>query len=193
MPNEDQTQKTSESKEQKKGDFSDELQKLKEELVRVEEEKNRYINDWKKARAELINYKKEEEERLRGVMQFANERLVKELIGILDSFDLALQSLESSTDKNDPIKDNYLKGIYLIKNQLEDLLKREGLEEILVEKGQSPNLLFQEIVAEIDNPKLAAGTVAEIFQKGYLLNGKIIRPARVAVVKKKDKDNELKN
>jgi len=48
MPNEDQTQKTSESKEQKKGDFSDELQKLKEELVRVEEEKNRYINDWKK-------------------------------------------------------------------------------------------------------------------------------------------------
>jgi len=77
MPNEDQTQKTSESKEQKKGDFSDELQKLKEELVRVEEEKNRYINDWKKARAELINYKKEEEERLRGVMQFANEKINK--------------------------------------------------------------------------------------------------------------------
>jgi len=58
-----------------------------------------------------------------------------------------------------------IKGIYLIKNQLEDLLKREGLEEILVEKGQSPNLLFQEIVAEIDNPKLAAGTVAEISRK----------------------------
>jgi len=151
------------------------------ELIKSKEEKNKYLTDWQKARAELINYKKEEENRLRGVIKFANERLIKELIAVLDSFDLAIQSLENSDDE--AAKEKYLKGIYLIRNQLEDLMKGEGLEEIKVEKGKVPDLACEEIISEIETSEFSPGRVIEIFQKGYLFNGKIIRPVRVAVAK----------
>jgi molecular chaperone GrpE len=107
--------------------------------------------------------------------------LIKELITVLDSFDLAIESLEGHDNEGE--KEKYLKGIYLIKNQLEDLMKKEGLEEISVEKGKVPDLNQQEIISEIETSTVPAGTVAEIFQKGYLLNGKLIRPVRVAVAK----------
>jgi len=161
------------SKEEKKEE--------KNELTKLKEEKNKYLYDWQKARAELINYKKDEESRLRGVIKFANERLIKELIAVLDSFDLAIQSLENSDDK--AAKEKYLKGIYLIKNQLEDLMKKEGLEEIKVEKGKIPDLTYEEIISEIETSEFPPGRVVEIFQKGYFFNGKIIRPVRVAVAK----------
>lgn len=156
-------------------------QNRQEEIEALKKERDRYINDFQKARAELINYKKEEEERLREVIKFANEKIMKELITVLDSFDLAIESLEGEGVKEE--KEKYLKGIYLIKNQLEDLMKKEGLEEIVVEKGTNPDLTKEEIVAEVETDKFPVGTVAEIFQKGYLFNGKLIRPARVAVVK----------
>lgn len=153
----------------------------KNELTKLKEEKDKYLYDWQKARAELINYKKEEEGRLRGVIKFANERLIKELIAVLDSFDLAIQSLENSDDE--AAKAKYLKGIYLIRNQLEDLMKKEGLEEIKVEKGKIPDLTYEEIISEIETSEFPPGRVVEIFQKGYIFNGKVIRPVRVAVAK----------
>ncbi|MFA5392298.1 MAG: nucleotide exchange factor GrpE [Candidatus Paceibacterota bacterium] len=153
----------------------------KDESIKLKEEKNKYLTDWQKARAELINYKKEEENRLRGVIKFANERIVKELIAVLDSFDLAIQSLENSNDET--AKTKYSKGIYLIRNQLEDLMKKEGLNEIKVEKGTIPDLTCEEIISEIETLEFPSGSVVEIFQKGYVFNDKVIRPVRVAVAK----------
>lgn len=151
------------------------------ELIKLKEEKNKYLTDWQKSRAELINYKKEEESRLRGAIKFANERLIKESIAVLDSFDLAIQSLENSD--GEAAKEKYLKGIYLIRNQLEDLMKKEGLEEIKVEKGKMPDLTCEEIISEIETSEFPPGSIVEIFQKGYIFNDKIIRPVRVAVAK----------
>jgi len=160
----------------------EEIKKIEEELEKLKKEKGQIFNDWQKARAELINYKKEERERLEEVIRFSNERIIKELIAVLDSFDLALNSMENEEEL---MKEKYLKGVILIKSQLEEILKREGLEEILVEKGKTPDLNYMEIVSEIESDKYQPETVVEIFQKGYILNGKLIRPARVAVAKRK--------
>lgn len=176
-------QNSNEEKDQKE-EKQEEKQENKEneELVKLKSERDKYLNDWQKARADLINYKKEEEARLREVIKFANERLIKELIAVLDNFDLAIQSLEIID--NTGVREKYLKGILLIKNQLEDLMKKEGLEEIKVEKGALPDLTYHEIVSEIETSEVLPGRIAEIFQKGYLFNGKLIRPVRVAVAKK---------
>lgn len=154
-----------------------------EEPRQKEPEEKTYLQEWQKARAELINYKKEEEERMAKITKFANERMIKQLLAILDSFDLAIQSLETNAPSEE--KEKYLKGIYLIKNQLEDVMKKEGLEEISVEKGKAPDLTCQEIVTEVESSQYPPGTIAEIFQKGYRFYGKIIRPVRIAVVKNK--------
>lgn len=157
---------------------------VSKELEKLKEEKDRYFNDWQRARADLANYKKDEQKRLEEVIKFANERLIKELINILDSFDLALASWESQTNTS-LTEEKYLKGIWLIKNQLDDLLAREGVNEIVVKIGQLPDLNYQEVVSEIESSDYPPGTVANVFQKGYLYQGKIIRPARVAVAKTK--------
>ena len=72
--------------------------------------------------------------------------------------------------------------MYLIRSQLKDILKSHGLEEIAVSTGEVFNPATQEAVAEIasDQP---AGTIIEEVEKGYLLNGRTIKPARVKIAK----------
>ena len=96
------------------------------------------------------------------------------MINILDSFDLAILALER--------EDKAEKGIYLIKSQLEDNLKKYGLEKVIVSVNQpfDPNLQEAIVAIESDKP---SGTIVEEIEKGYLLNGKLIRPARVKVAK----------
>ena len=147
-----------------------------DELTKCQKERDEYLDGWKRAKADLINYKKDETKRFENVVRFSNESLVRELINVLDSFDLALVALEA---ENDSRKE---KGLYLIRQQLEDILKRVGLERIIVSVGQPFDPGLQEAIASIESDK-PAGTVIEEVEKGYLLSGRLIRPARVKVAK----------
>lgn len=156
-----------------------ENEKIKEissddESVKCQNERDEYLDGWKRAKADLINYKKDEIKRFEIMMKFANESLIKELIGVLDSFSLALNNLEKEGRAE--------KGIYLIRTQLEDILKKSGLEKIAVSVGDIFNSAFCEALATIESDK-PSGTVIEEIESGYSLNGKIIRPARVKVAK----------
>src|SRR5680860_295473 len=103
--------------------------KKQKELEKLKNEKDDYLKGWQRERADFINYKKTEKERFKEVVRFSNERIVKSLIAILDGFDLAIESfLKEGKDKKE--NDNYLKGIYLIKSQLQDILEKEGVDEI---------------------------------------------------------------
>ncbi len=173
--------------EKKQSSLKEEQKKLKD-LEKLKRERDQYLADWQKARAELINYKKEEEKRLQQVIRFANERIIKELIAILDNFDLALQSIQNSFNR-DKKEEKFIKGLVLIKSQIEDLLKKEGVAEIPAAKGEKPDIKYQEIVSEVVTSEVPEGTIAEIFQKGYTFNGKVIRPVRVAIAKSEKKNN----
>lgn len=147
-----------------------------DELSKYQKEREEYLDGWKRAKADLINYKKDEAKRFEAIVKFSNEALIRELINVLDSFDLALVALEVEEDKKTQ------KGLYLIRQQLEDVLRQNGLERIIVSVGQPFDPGLQEAVATIesDNP---SGTIIEEVERGYLLNGKLIRPARVKVSK----------
>ena len=81
------------------------------------------------------------------------------------------------------LKNNqFVKGILQIKNQLQDLLKSQGVEEMKAVSGKfDPN--FQEVVEEIEEKDKEAGLVIEEVQKGYLLHDRVLRPARVKISK----------
>ena len=134
-----------------------------------------YLNGWKRAKADLINYKKDETKRLEDAIKFGNEFLIRDLITILDSFNLAISALEKTGAVD--------KGIYLIKSQLEDALKRHGLEKLVVSAGEPFNPATQEAITEVESSTMSPGQVVEEVEAGYTLNGKIIRPARVKVAK----------
>jgi molecular chaperone GrpE len=154
-----------------------------DDLSKCQKERDEYLDGWKRTKADLINYKKDEGRRFEAVVRFANETIIKDLISVLDSFDLAILALESQTRTNaDLTRTDAVRGLYLIRTQLEDTLRQQGLERVIVSVGQlfDPNL--QEAIASVESDK-PSGTVVEEVERGYLLNGKLIRPARVKVAK----------
>lgn len=163
--------------------------KKQKEFEKLKKEKEEYLKGWQRERANFINYKRDEKERFKEIVRFSNERIIKSLIPVLDSFDLAIESfLKEGNGKKEKDKknDNYLKGIYLIKNQLQDILTKEGVSEIKVKIGDTLNPAFHEVVTTVENKKFAPDTITEILEKGYILNDKVIRPCRVIVVKARD-------
>ena len=151
--------------------------KLQKQLEECQKQKEEYLNGWKRERADFINYKKEEMERIGELIKYANEELILKIIPILDNFDIAEKSLPENL-KND----ENVKGLIQIKQQLKDFLKSQGIEEIK-SIGDKFNPNFQEVIEELEIKDKEKGIVVEEIKKGYKLNGKVIRPAKVKVVK----------
>lgn len=145
---------------------------LKDKLEKVKKERDEYLDGWKRAKADFINYKKEELRRLEEVVKFANEGMIRDLIDVLDSFELAL-----ATMKGTPAE----KGVFLIKTKLEDCLKKRGVSVIEVGEGEKFDPNLHEAVEMVEGGE--SDTIAEEIETGYMLHGKVIRPARVKVFK----------
>jgi molecular chaperone GrpE len=154
---------------------NEQLNKLEE----LEKQCAEYLDGWKRAKADLINYQKDEQKRFQEFAKYALENVVRDLIAVLDSFNLAIASMESSGKEMD-------KGVYMIKAQLEDALKKYGLEKIKVSPGDEFNPSLHESLGEMDPPtggEHPSGAVLVEVEAGYTLNGKVVRPARVKLAK----------
>lgn len=154
---------------------NDEVNVLEGKLERIENERNEYLNGWKRAKADLINYQREEASRLEQAVKYGNEQLLKELITILDSFDLAL-SLERGKEEMPEVK-----GMVMIRSQLEAFLRNHGMEPIRAEGGRF-DPVCHEAIEEVPSEK-PAGTVVEEVSRGWKLYTKVVRPARVKIAK----------
>jgi molecular chaperone GrpE len=148
------------------------MTKKEAESKKQESERDEYLNGWKRAKADLINYKKEEENRIRQAIQFGNELLISDLLAVFQSFELGLQATKEGSAEE--------KGMKLIKTQLEDTLKRYGLEMIHAKPGSEPDPQTTEAIEEVESES-AAGTVVEEVERGYKLHGKVIKPIKVKV------------
>lgn len=145
-----------------------------DKLAACEKQRDEYLAGWQRARADFLNYKRDEAARFEQMLKFANEDLLEELIGVLDSFDLGLQALE----KTGPVE----KGVYMIRAKLDDVVKQRGLEKLPVKIGEKFNPSISEAIAETESEQ-PAGTILEIIEHGYKLHDKVLRPARVKISK----------
>jgi len=133
----------------------------------------KYLNSWKRERADFINYKKAEMERIRKAVEYNNEELMLEILLILDNIYIA--------EKNAPKDDKWVQGFLKIKEQILSFLKKQGVEEMqCLNKRFDPH--FHEAVEQIETDA-ASGIIIEEIKKGYLLNSKVLRPAMVKVAK----------
>ncbi|GIW65675.1 MAG: protein GrpE [Candidatus Parcubacteria bacterium] len=157
------------------------IKELQETIARLEKEKEEYLSGWKRAKSDFINYQKEMEEKIKNIINFANSNLILDLTTVLDSLDLAINSLTEEDKKR-----NLGKGYILIQNQILDILKKYGLE-IIEPKNETFNPEFHEAIStkkcEKENcDKSDDNLIIEVYSKGYFLNGKLIRPAKVKVI-----------
>jgi molecular chaperone GrpE len=148
---------------------------LEERLAALEAERDERLNDLKRVAADFENYRKRVARDQESLVARAHERLVKELLPVLDGLERALETA-SRDPKSDSLK--LEEGVRLVHRSLQDALRREGLAEIETNGRFDPHvheaLLSQPSDAE-------EGSVLEVVQKGYKLGNHVIRPARVVV------------
>jgi len=177
-------------KEEEKKELT--LEELKKKLEECQKLKDEYLAGWQRARADFLNYKKEEIERIEEILKYAGVGLILKILPILDNFEVAekklaenlkVDELRSSSPFADArVNDENVKGLLQIKNQILDFLKNQGVEEIKC-LGQKFDPNFQEVVEEVAVKDKAPGTIIEEVQKGYKISGRLLRPAKVKVVK----------
>ncbi|TSC76681.1 MAG: molecular chaperone GrpE [Parcubacteria group bacterium Gr01-1014_33] len=162
-----------EDKEGNAPEIAERTGKLRGELKKCDQEKKEYLDGWQRAKADFINYKKDEAKRFEDILQFVSRGMIEDILPTLDSFDLALRhGFPAEAEK----------GILLIRTQLTDALKKRGLAEIEVKAGDEFNPETHESVGEVES-SYPAGSIAEEVQKGYMLAERVIRPTRVRLGK----------
>lgn len=148
------------------------------EIIQALEERVKTAEDKQlRGYAELENFKRRKEQELDNFKKYADEKLIKELLPIVDNFFLAC---DQKQEKNEDNLSSFLEGFILIKKQFDNLFERIGLEPIqAVGETFNPNLhqaIMQEKVEDKD-----AGIVLKEMQRGFTLKGRVIRPSMVVV------------
>jgi len=149
---------------------------LKEQLAAAEKARDEYLAGWQRAKADFVNYKKEEMMHLEEVAKYGSIDLIKDLLIVMDNFDLGLRAMEKAGAVD--------KGVYLIRSQIEDILKKRGLSKIEVAVGDQFDPMTAEAMAAIESDK-PPGTIVEIAEPGYRLHDKVLRAAKVIISKDK--------
>jgi len=170
-------EKKGEKEKLEEKNLEEEIKRLKEELEKCKKSKEQCIQWWQRARADLLNYKKEEKERINEAIRYVKLEWFLKLLPILDNFEIAEKYLPQEL-----LSDQNVKGLLLIKNQLKDFLKKEKVEEIET-VGKKFNPYFHEVVEEVEIKEKESGIIIEEVQKGYKMGERVLRPAKVKVVK----------
>lgn len=128
-------------------------------------------------KADQINANKANAKYLEQQLRQANSKIIEDLIPVVDGFEMALQTNDSSM---------LCEGIKMLQNQLETVLKKYGVEKITPSSGMIFNPDEHQVLSTIESESLQTNQIESVIQSGYKLNGRILRAARVVVVKNKD-------
>ncbi|MCZ6512483.1 MAG: nucleotide exchange factor GrpE [Nitrospinae bacterium] len=146
------------------------------ELEKLQQEMSDLRNEMLLMRADTDNLRKRLQREKQDSVQFANERLIRELIPIFENLERALAA-------NDTNIDSLKEGVQLTSNQVQALFKKENVETIQA-IGEPFDPSIHEVLSQIESPDHDENTVIEEYSKGYRLNGRVLLPARVVTSKK---------
>ena len=150
-----------------------------DQLVQLEAQVEKYKDVALRAEAEMQNLRRRAERDVQNAHKFGTERLLQNLLPVLDSLEKAIEASEAAGQSED---DPQLEGIKLCSKLFIDVLTKEGIEALdPLGEPFDPNL--HEALSMIENPDLEPNSVMTVIQKGYRLNERLVRPAKVMVSK----------
>jgi len=157
--------------ESEKPDFN--IPEITEGAAAAEKEKaEEYLARWQRAQADFINYKRRIEQERQEFCSFANANLIQALLPVLDDLDRALAAVPPDLDSND-----WVEGVKAVARKFRASLEAQGVKPIMT-LGMPFDPNVHEAMRQDKGPE---GVVIAEYQKGYTLNGKLLRPARVVV------------
>jgi molecular chaperone GrpE len=149
----------------------DEISTLADELETARRERDEYLDSMRRMKAELENSRKRQERERTRLVQLASERLMRELLPVLDNLERALE-----------VEGDIREGVEATREQLLAVLGQEGLAPVASD-GESFDPAVHEAVMGQPSEEHEEDTVIMTLERGYVLNGKPIRPAKVVVAK----------
>ena len=130
-------------------------------------------------KADFENTKKRLQREKEDAIKFANEKLLVEILPIVDNLDRAMASL---SEGHDPVK--VIEGLKLAQEELHQVLELHGVQ-VVQAVGEAFNPQLHEAVAAVESAEAKEGTILDEVQRGYVLNGRLIRPSRVRIAQTK--------
>lgn len=153
------------------------IEELKKKLEECENQKSEYLTGWQREKADFLNYKREEMERVGELLKYANETFILKILTILDNFEIIEKKFPENLKKDENVK-----GLLMVKNQISDFLKTQGVEVIKsIGEKFDPNL--HEAIEQVEVKEKTPGIIIEEIQKGYKINGRLLRPTKVKISK----------
>ena len=176
-----ETSNEEESKTEEKKELTP-MEQLQEQIRLKDEEIANQKDTFLREKAELENFKKRLTKEKDDFVQFANERLLQELIQIEDNLERALEVPNATLE-------SLKEGVEMIQKQFSTFLKNQKVEPIeAIGKSFDPTL--HEVLNQQESEEHEENTVIEQYSKGYTLNGRILRPTKVVISKKPDEKKE---
>ena len=161
-----------------------ELDILKQSLEEKQKQADEYKAEYLRSVAEYQTLRNRTEKEKGEYINFGKAKILERNIGIYDVFEQAMISVRAGQDLK-----SIKVGLEMIYNEFSKMLKEEGVEKIeCLNKPFDHNVC--EALDQIETDEVEEGTVLAVYQNGYKLNGKLMRPARVKVAKKKEEEKE---
>ena len=148
-----------------------------DEQAKLSEEVRRYKDRWVRLAAEFDNYKKRTGREFTALVKNAGESLITELLPIMDNMERALQAPQTSEETR-----SFAQGFEMIRQQFLERLEKAGMKEIVAE-GETFDPTRHEAVMAVESGDHPADTVINVVEKGYTLNEKVLRAAKVIVTR----------
>jgi len=148
------------------------------DLVQLQTELEAAKDQVLRAQAEMQNLRRRAERDVENAHKYALDKFVGELLPVVDNLERAIQTMNDNNDDTKALSE----GIELTLKSFQDVLARFKVEAV-DPKGEVFNPEFHQAMSMLEMPDQAPNTVVDVFQKGYTLNGRLVRPAMVVVAK----------
>ena len=166
----EKTNKTTESAQARAAE--EKISSLEERIALLERERDEYLNDAKRVAADFENYRKRAARDQENLVARAHERLVKELLPVLDDLERALEAAAEHEEAK------LEEGVRLVARELESALAKEGLVEVETDGPFDPHV-HEALLSQPSEED--EGAILQVLQKGYRLGDRVLRPARVVI------------
>jgi len=141
-----------------------------------------FKDKWLRAHAEIENVRKRAEREKEDTAKYAITKLARDVVNVGDNFQRAIEAVPAGAAEQDPALKSFLDGVTMTERELLNVLERHGIQRIHP-LNEPFNPYLHQAVMEIQRTDVPAGTAVQVFQAGYTIEGRVLRPAMVAVSK----------
>ena len=135
-----------------------------------------------RAHAEMDNTRKRAEREREETAKYAISKFARDIVAVADNFERAVQAVPAGATEQDPVLNSLVEGVRMTEREFLNVLEKNGVRRI-VPKGEPFNPHLHQAMMEAQNPDVAPGTIVEVYQAGYVIDDRVLRPAMVVVAK----------